>query len=247
MEWMFCWQRRWHNYRFCNRFNVANGWRWSNKRLGRGLKLRWVLELGGYDDWRLPNVKELQSIVDYTKSPETTGTPAIDDLFVLSEIIDPDGEENYGFYWTSTTHQDGRNTADSASYVAFGEAQGQMNGRLMDVHGAGSVRSDPKSGDASQYPDYFGPQGDVRYVYNYVLAVRINKILSLIIKKEPIHYKMNGFFVLHVRFEAFRYFTIHTNTNFKFTSRLSEIFSSFFNQSQISSGVIIYRFRSPSR
>ncbi len=130
------------------------------------------LELGGYDDWRLPNVKELQSIVDYTKSPETTGTPAIDDLFVLSEIIDPDGEENYGFYWTSTTHQDGRNTADSASYVAFGEAQGQMNGRLMDVHGAGSVRSDPKSGDASQYPDYFGPQGDVRYVYNYVLAVR---------------------------------------------------------------------------
>ena len=130
------------------------------------------LELGGHDDWRLPNAKELQSIVDYTKSPQTTGTPAIDDLFVLTEMIDPDGEENYGFYWTSTTHQDGRNTADSASYVAFGEAQGQMNGRLMDVHGAGSVRSDPKSGDASQYPDYFGPQGDVRYVYNYVLAVR---------------------------------------------------------------------------
>lgn len=83
---------------------------------------------------------------------------------------------NYGYYWSSTTHQDGNNTATSASYVAFGEAQGEMFGQLMDLHGCGAVRSDPKSGDASDYPSYFGPQGDVRYVYNYVLSVReINK------------------------------------------------------------------------
>lgn len=130
------------------------------------------LELAGYDDWRLPNVKELQSIVDYGKSVQTTGTPAIDDMFVLTGIIDPNGELNYGFYWSSTTHQDGRNTADSASYVSFGEAQGQMFGDVLDVHGCGAVRSDPKSGDFFDYPSYFGPQGDVRYVYNYVLAVR---------------------------------------------------------------------------
>jgi len=130
------------------------------------------LELAGHNDWRLPNVKELQSIVDYSKSLQTTNTPAIDDLFVLSEIKDPDGDRNYGFYWSSTTHQDGRNLSDSASYVAFGEAQGEMHGQLLDVHGCGAVRSDPKSGNASNYPDYFGPQGDVRYVYNYVLTVR---------------------------------------------------------------------------
>jgi len=57
-------------------------------------------------------------------------------------------------------------------YVAFGEAQGQMNGILLDVHGAGAQRSDPKSGDPADYPQYMGPQGDVLYVYNYARAVR---------------------------------------------------------------------------
>jgi hypothetical protein len=33
-------------------------------------------------------------------------------------------------------------------------------------------RSDPKSGDPDDYPSYFGHQGDVRRVYNYVRLVR---------------------------------------------------------------------------
>ena len=43
---------------------------------------------------------------------------------------------------------------------------------LRDVHGAGSQRSDPKTGDSAAYPQYFGPQGDVRYVFNAVRCVR---------------------------------------------------------------------------
>jgi len=130
------------------------------------------LELAGYDDWRLPTAKELQSIVDYSKSLQTSNSPAIDEMFNLTPIKDPNGQVDYGYYWTSTSHRDGNNPSANAVYVAFGEAKGQMNGRVMDVHGAGSVRSDPKSGDIEDYPEYFGPQGDVRYVYNYVLSVR---------------------------------------------------------------------------
>lgn len=131
------------------------------------------LALASYDDWRLPNAKELQSIVDYSRSPQTTNSPAIDPLFNTREITDPDGNSGqYPFYWTSTTHLDGVNPYASAVYIAFGEGQGKMNGTLMDVHGAGCQRSDPKSGNINDYPQFFGPQGDVRYVYNYVRSVR---------------------------------------------------------------------------
>jgi len=62
--------------------------------------------------------------------------------------------------------------------VAFGEALGFMRGprggtpRLMDVHGAGAQRSDPKTGNADDYPYGHGPQGDVRRIDNYVRLVR---------------------------------------------------------------------------
>lgn len=135
------------------------------------------LEYAGHDDWRLPSVKELQSIVDYTRSPQTTSSPAIDPLFTCTEINDPDGNPgHYGFYWSATTHLDGNVPESNGCYVCFGEGQGKMTTpmgtNLMDVHGAGAQRSDPKSGNASDYPQFFGPQGDVRYVYNFVRCVR---------------------------------------------------------------------------
>lgn len=131
------------------------------------------LNLAGYTDWRLPCVKELQSIVDYTRCPDVTNSAAIDPLFNTTMINDPNGNPGqYPYFWSSTSHLDGPNPYTRASYVAFGEAQGQMNGILMDVHGAGAQRSDPKSGNAANYPQFMGPQGDVLYVYNYVRAVR---------------------------------------------------------------------------
>ena len=140
-----------------------------------------ALVLGGNTDWRLPNAKELQSIVDYTRSPQTSNSAAIDPLFTCTEINDPDGNSGqYPFYWTGTTHLDGINPYSGAAYVAFGEGQGKINDNLMDVHGAGCQRSDPKSGNKAEYPQFWGPQGDVRYDYNYVRCVRdISTVTSI--------------------------------------------------------------------
>ncbi len=131
------------------------------------------LTLGEHSDWRLPSAKELQSIVDYTRCPDITNSPAINPIFSATSFNDPGGNAGqYGYYWTGTSHLDGANPYASAVYIAFGEAQGEMNGSLMDVHGAGAQRSDPKSGNSDDYPEYWGPQGDVRYVFNYVRCVR---------------------------------------------------------------------------
>ncbi len=156
----------------------ATGLMWSKDDSREGMDWEAALgycngmQLAGYSDWRLPNAKELQSIVDYERAPASTGSAAISRLFNISVIRDPSGQRNYPQTWTSTTHLDGRDPEASAVYICFGECQGQMRGRLLDVHGAGAQRSDPKTGNASSYPQYFGPQGDVRYVYNYARCVR---------------------------------------------------------------------------
>jgi len=155
----------------------ATGLMWQQNDSGSGMV--WAdalaycqnLTLAGYGDWRLPDAKELQSIVDYTRSPDTTASASIDPLFNVTVITNEAGQADYPFYWSSTTHANLRNGMNAA-YVAFGRSLGYMNGAWVDVHGAGSQRSDPKSGDPNNYPTGHGPQGDAIRIYNYARCVR---------------------------------------------------------------------------
>lgn len=67
------------------------------------------LSLGGAGDWRLPNVKELISIEDFTRSP------------VFDPIYFPTTKESY--YWSSTTDVSAPTTAWQASFFGGGVGQ----------------------------------------------------------------------------------------------------------------------------
>ena len=162
--------------------DLATGLMWAKADSGKGLN--WAealayctkLQLAGHDDWRLPNVKELQSIVDYTRAPDAREPaprgPAIDPVFTMTA--------NEAWFWSSTTHlEGGRIQGSFAAYVAFGRAMGSMPGpggqrQPMNVHGAGAQRSDPKSGDpkSPMWVNGMGPQGDEIRILNYARPVR---------------------------------------------------------------------------
>jgi len=132
-------------------------------------------EYAGYSDWRLPDAKELHSILDYNKSPATTNSATIDDIFNSTVIVNEAGEDDYAWYWSSTTHESESVDMEGGwgVYLAFGRCMGNMGtDTWTDVHGAGAQRSDPKGGDPAEFEDGHGPQGDAVRIYNYVRLVR---------------------------------------------------------------------------
>lgn len=176
----------------------ATGLMWMQNDNGEGLIWKDALsyaenaDSAGYTDWRLPDAKELQSIVDYSRSPQTSASAAIDPVFNCTQITNEAGEEDYPYYWSSTTHGSWAEGSEGAwaVYVTFGRALGNESiigppppGQIStktssddidwtDVHGAGAQRSDPKMGDPGEFPTGHGPQGDAVRIYNYVRLVR---------------------------------------------------------------------------
>jgi hypothetical protein len=138
------------------------------------------LKLAGWQDWRLPNAKELQSIVDYTRAPGTTASAALAHVFSCTAITNEAGSPDYPWFWSSTTHANISSApGKTAAYVCFGRALGYFNGAWLDVHGAGCQRSDPKADSLSNWTyaanGYYSaqaPQGDAIRLFNFVRCVR---------------------------------------------------------------------------
>ncbi len=110
--------------------------------------------------------------MDYTRSPVTIGSAAIDPLFNSTGIVNEAGDADYPAYWTGTTHINWTiNPGASGVYINFGRS-GYMNNSWVDVHGAGAQRSDPKAGNPADFPTGRCPRGDAIRIYNHVRLVR---------------------------------------------------------------------------
>jgi len=154
--------------------DLATGLMWPKADNGSGIDWEHALAYAqtqnkanylGHSDWRLPNTKELQSLVDYTRSPYATNSvnvgPAINSMFSCTAIKNDGGKADYPYYWTSTSAISQANGIyASAWYVAFGLAE---NGSGEDLHGAGAIRFDKKTVGTGE--------GEER-VLNYVRLVR---------------------------------------------------------------------------
>lgn len=177
--------------------DLATGLSWAKADSGKGLTWQEALAWAdaknaesylGHGDWRLPDAKELQGIVDYTRSPDTTGSAAIDPLFSVTPITNEGGQADFPWYWASTTHASASGQGASGVYLCFGRCGGWQLATpsstcytWADVHGAGAQRGDPKTpagrvltGTACNGGTAWGqgPQGDVQRGSNYLRLVR---------------------------------------------------------------------------
>ncbi|WP_259396671.1 DUF1566 domain-containing protein [Psychromonas sp. SR45-3] len=117
---------------------------------------------------------KLHTLVDYSRSPDTTNSPTIDPVFNLTPITNEAGQKDHAQYWSSTTLISYPSDVAAATYISFGRGMGydRKSSEWIDVHGAGTQRSDPKvASDENVFEFGHGPQGDTVRRYNYTLCV----------------------------------------------------------------------------
>jgi len=107
-----------------------------------------------------------------------------DHLFFNSTPITNEANiTDWGYYWALTTHVDNNDNGGNLTYLSFGRALGYFQQLILDVHGAGTQRSNDKlnvvnesgAGSANVSNGLFyhhGPQGDILRLNNKVRCVR---------------------------------------------------------------------------
>ena len=138
----------------------ATGLMWSQDDNGEALYWEDALAyaenatIAGYDDWRLPNIKELQSIADYSGAFPAMDTSVFNLTEVTNIVYDSEtGDEigtqvNYPFYWSSTSNPiegDGEDVDGGTIYAWFLSSGYNTDPDGYDLHGAGSICFGAKS------------------------------------------------------------------------------------------------------
>jgi len=148
----------------------ATGLMWSQDDNGEAVNWEAALAYAegattaGYDDWRLPNIKELQSIVDYSGTFPCINTS----VFNITEYTNMMGQTDYPFFWSSTSNpiqaEEGAIEGGTiyAWFLAFGYNKDLAG---YDLHGSGSVCFDAKSEECTE-------NSGLEIYYNYARLVR---------------------------------------------------------------------------
>ncbi|ONI47778.1 hypothetical protein AN643_03975 [Candidatus Epulonipiscioides saccharophilum] len=149
--------------------DLATGLMWQEKDSRKGMDWAEALDycensiVAEYTDWRLPNAKELQSIVDYKSA-------AIDPVFKITKLIDEDGNIQYPCFWTSTTYLNDEELANKAVSLSFGLSE--IIGHDAYIRSAGEQDCDLKYGNPDNIQDSYASDGDISLLYNFVRPVR---------------------------------------------------------------------------
>jgi len=153
--------------------------RYGDGRLNWDESVQWCenATFGGHSDWRLPDVTELQSIINVNRTLDEPDALAIEPVFLAQAILleERGGIDAWPYYWSATHDAEDLMTGlfavyvafeDEAVYVEYPPESGQYE--LLFIHPAGSPSSVPKresdwlkvsaTGGLSDLGDAFAPQ-----------------------------------------------------------------------------------------